>query len=422
MLVCNAKKMRIRDIAGVLSDQAEAFGRKEPGTLRDVPLDNLLKSPQIVVISGIRRAGKSTLLRQFAERLEDYYYLNLDDERLVGMTLDGFADILLTWKKCRQSRNILLDEVQNVEGWERFVRRVHDEGYKVILTGSNSHLLSSELSTRLTGRYKGLELFPFSFSEYLRHAGIAYSKTPTTTEKAAILAAFDEYRIWGGFPYYCTYKDHDFLTTLYENILYKDLIFRHTIREKKAFRELAQYVLSNVTQEVNCSRLKNLLGFKSPTSVKNYLSFMEEAYLVFQLSKYDYSLKKQYTSNRKLYAIDNGIRNAVGFSFSPGTGQLLENLVFIELRRRMCSVYFHKETRECDFLIKSGTKITAALQVTDELLPVNEKREYEGLAEALERYKLSEGTILTSYQEDTVTVGKRKVRTIPIWKWLLFSA
>jgi hypothetical protein len=209
------------------------------------------------------------------------------------------------------------------------------------------------------------------------------------------------------------------LSTLYENILYKDIIFRSTIKEKKAFRELAQYVVSNCSQEISYLRLKKILGFKSQTSVKNYLSFMEEAYLVFQLPKYDYSLKKQYVSNKKIYVIDNGLRNAVAFSFSPDRGVLLENLVFIELKRRMATVYYHKDKRECDFIIKKGSSISLAIQVTDHLSPENEQRECQGLLEALEYYKLSEGIILTAHQEDLRTMNNKKIHIVPVWKWLL---
>lgn len=411
--------MPIKDINEALRDQVANFKSKSSGTLREVSIEEYLLSPQIIVITGTRRVGKSTLLRQFAESLKNYYYLNLDDERFVGMEVQEFADIMLIWQKMYQSKYILLDEVQNIKDWERFVRRVHDEGYKVILTGSNAHLLSSELSTHLTGRYKSIELFPFSFSEYLNHFKINPILTPTTSEKAKILKAFDSFREWGSFPHYCNYQDKDFLKTLYDNILYKDVLFRYTIREKKSFRELSQFMFTNYSREINYMKLKNLLGFKSQTSVKNYISYLEEAYLIFQLYKYDFSLKKQYTSNKKIYIIDNGIANTIGFSFSQNKGQLLENLVFIELKRRAYSIYYHKDKNECDFIVKQKQKITMAFQVTENISTENEKREVDGLLEAMEYYKLNQGKILTYNQEKIIKIGKKIIEILPIWKWFL---
>lgn len=411
--------MNSATLSEILHNQKENFKIKDPGTPRQIFHKALLESPQIIVISGVRRSGKSTLLRQISEHLDGYCFLNLDDERLVSLQLSDLAEIMMIWQKDGISKHILLDEIQNIDGWERFVRRIHDEGYKVILTGSNARLLSSDLATHLTGRYTSVELFPFSFMEYLVHSKIAHASIHTTAQKAKIIHAFDDYVQGGGFPYYCTYHDKDFLSTLYENILYKDIIFRCTIREKKAFRELAQYIFSNVSGEISYLKLKNLLGFKSQTSVKNYISFMEEAYLIFQLSKYDYSLKKQYVSNKKIYVIDNGLRNAVAFSFAPDKGQLLENLVFLELKRRQQDIYYHKGKRECDFILKQGGKITTAIQVSDHISSQNEQREVQGLMEALDCYSLQEGRILTYQQEDALMLHHKKIEILPIWKWLL---
>ncbi|MCX6308922.1 MAG: ATP-binding protein, partial [Bacteroidia bacterium] len=322
-----------QDLEFVVSDQRESFISKPQGVLRHLDMNLYLNNEQIVVVSGIRRCGKSTLLRQFAHRLEnDFLYANFDDERLLHFEVSDFSALLILWHKQSNSRNVIMDEIQNIPQWERFVRRIHDEGYKVFLSGSNSKLLSGELGTHLSGRYKQLSLFPFSFAEYLDFASIPIKKT--TQAQAAVSKAFDDYLLHGGFPLYCLSKDEELLSTLYENILYKDILFRYAIQEKKAFRELAYYAVSNTGKEFSYRNISRLLGIKSDTSTKNYLSYMEEAFLLFQTPKYDYSLKKQYVSNKKIYCIDNGLSNRVAFRFSQDSGRLLENLVFIELLRR----------------------------------------------------------------------------------------
>ena len=188
----------------------------------------------------------------------------------------------------------------------------------------------------------------------------------------------------------------------------------------KNFKLLITYLFTNLTGETNYNSLKNLLNFKSATTVKNYLEFMRESYLVFELFKYDYSLKKQYVSNKKMFVIDNGVRNAVAFSFSKDTGKLLENLVFIELKRRAEDIFYYKGKKECDFLVRKGLKITEAIQVSLSLgNPETEQREIAGLLEAMEKFKLKKGLIITESQEDERKIKGQKIEIVPAWKWLL---
>ena len=404
----------------IVNDQREAFIAKQQGVLRHLDMSLYLNSEQIVIVSGIRRCGKSTLLRQFAHRLgDDFVYANFDDERLLHFEVSDFSALLTLWHKQNSSRNVIMDEIQNIPQWERFVRRIHDEGYKVFLSGSNSKLLSGELGTHLSGRYKQLSLYPFSFAEYLDFAGILVKKT--TLAQAAISKAFDDYLLHGGFPLYCLSKDEELLTTLYENILYKDILFRYAIQEKKAFRELAYYAISNIGKEFSYRNISRLLGIKSDTSTKNYLSYMEEAFLLFQTPKYDYSLKKQYVSNKKIYCIDNGLSNRVAFRFSQDSGRLLENLVFIELLRRGYQVYFHKQQRECDFVCLQNNTVVSLIQVCDSLTPENRKRETEGLLEAMNTYRLIQGTLLTRGKPETISLPETEqtIQIINVIDWLL---
>jgi predicted AAA+ superfamily ATPase len=417
----NIDMMNLSALELVVQEQHLRFKRQDLSVPREVDYEACFKTELVVVITGIRRSGKSTLLRQFAAKDKNFCYLTFDDERLINFDVSDFSLLMLLWQKQGDFKTIYLDEVQNVPKWERFVRRVHDEGYKVFVTGSNSKLLSSELGTHLTGRYRQIELFPFSFREYLQLHKLPIKNITTTTKQAKTLHTFDSYLEQGGFPYYCKTKERNFLTMLYDNLLYKDVLFRFAIREKKAFRELANYAMTNICNEFSYGKLAKNLQFKSSVTVKYYLSNMEEAYLLCILPKYDFSLKKQHISNKKMYAIDNGLRNIVAFSFSEDSGRLLENAVFLELKRR-CSgseLYFHKDKRECDFIVRSGAAIVQAIQVCNQLTPENKQREVEGLLEALERYKLPRGTIVTKDEERTEKYDKKYVDIVPAWKWFL---
>lgn len=405
-------------LSEIIADQLKNFRNKETGIQRGVDFSRYLKTKQIVAISGPRHSGKSTLLRQFSAEFKSFYYINFDDERLVNFTVDDFQDLMLAFKKEYAVKVILLDEIQNVEKWERFVRRIFEEGYKIFITGSNAKLLSSELATHLTGRYFKIELYPFSFEEFLRFKNID-RKAKDSEAKAKILKNFDNYLLSGGFPEFVKYGDPEYLKRIYEDILYKDLLTRFNIREVKAFRELANFLFSNFTKELSYNALKNTLGFKSAMSVKNYVEFMKESYLVFELYKYDFSLKKQFVSDKKIYVIDNGLRNNAAFYFSNDNGRLLENMVFLELKRRGKEIYFFKDKKECDFIIREKTKITEAIQVVFDLNKNNRKREIDGLLEAMERFNLKNGLILTASQEETAKIGKLSIKIMPVWKWLL---
>ncbi|OGC08955.1 AAA family ATPase [candidate division WOR-1 bacterium RIFCSPLOWO2_12_FULL_45_9] len=402
----------------IIADQLKAFKAKDFGVKRGVDFQKHLKTNQITVISGIRRSGKSTLLFQFSKEFERFYYVNFDDERLVDFTLEDFDTLMLVFHKLYHSRVVFIDEVQNVERWELFVRRIYEEGYKVFVTGSNAKLLSSDLATRLTGRYFKIELYPFSFKEYLNFEKVDYGKKDTLT-RSKILRNFSDYLTEGGFPEYVRHREAEFIKRIYEDVLYKDLLVRFKVKETKSFRELAGFLFSNFTKELSYRSLKNFLGFKSITSVKNYIGFMQESYLIFELLKYDYSLKKQFVSDKKIYVIDNGMRNAVAFSFSEDSGKMLENLVFVELKRRAKEVYYYKGKKECDFIIREKGKITEAIQVTQRIEVDNETRELGGMSEALERFRLKTGLIITEDQAGEKKIGSKKIKIMPAWKWLL---
>ena len=403
----------------IIIDQYKIFQKKDSGFGRLIDTANKISSSRIIVISGVRRSGKSTLLKQISLKLRNFYYINFDDERLIDFTVSDFNNLLILWKKQYQSKNILIDEIQNVPNWERFVRRMHDDGYKMFITGPNAKLLSSELSTHLTGLYKRIELYPFSFKELLGFYKAPIKKIYSSEEKAKVLKVFDHFIETGGFPEYIKYKEVDYLKRVYDDIVYRDIIARFGIKKIKSFRELANYLLTNISKQVSYNSLKNILWIKTTMTLRSFVSYLEESYLLFELYKYDFSLKKQYVSDKKIYCIDTGMRNAVSFHFSSDRGRLLENVVFLELKRREQNLFFYKNKNECDFIVEKKNKIIEAIQVTERLLNTDERQEVGGLIEAMNNFDLKEGLILTEFESNKIKTGNKIIKVEPIWKWMI---
>ncbi|MCD6149543.1 ATP-binding protein [bacterium] len=410
--------MNLTKLEDIVADQLKNFQKRDIGIIRNIDFNKYLKTKQITVISGIRRSGKSTLLAQFSKRFKNFYYINFDDERLLDFSVNNFNDLMVIFRKIYPSKVIFLDEIQDIEKWEKFIRRIYDEGYKIFLTGSNAKLLSSELGTHLTGRYFKIELYPFSFKEFLHYKKVDY-KEKGAEIRAKILKIFDNYLKNGGFPEFVKYKDKEFVKRIYEDVLYRDLLTRFNIREVKSFKQLANFLFTNLAGEISYNSLKKILGFKSVMTVRNYIEFMEESFLVFELYKYDYSLKKQYVSDKKIYVIDNGMRNTVAFYFSKDLGKMLENLVFIELKMRGQEIYYYKNKKECDFIIKEKNKITQVIQVSVYMDENNREREVGGLLEAMNEFKLKKGLILTKDQEGKVKEDGKIIEIKSVYKWAL---
>ncbi len=404
----------------VVNEQNENFKSKQTGVIRDLKTQNYIEATQITIISGIRRCGKSTLLLQLSRHFADYHYITFDDERLVDFTVADFQELMTILHKRSASKVLFFDEIQNIPTWERFIRRVHDQEYKIFITGSNANLLSSELATHLTGRYIKIELYPFSFKEIIKAENIDY-KALTTQKIALILSNLDKYLQNGGFPelYYAENKEP--LQRIYEDIIYRDVIARYKIQEIKSLKQISNYLMTNLAKEFSYQNLANVLQIKSSTTVKSYIEFLESVYLIFEIYKYDYSLKKQYVSNKKIYAIDNGLRNTVSFKTSSDIGRLLENVVFIELKRRQKNVFYFKEKNECDFIVEQNGYITDIIQVCYDLNEENSTREFAGIMESASIFNLSKGTIITYNIEETITQNEIEIRKIPVWKWLIDS-
>ena len=407
-------------LKSVIFDQ-QSLGWEEDFVKRTFPLE-LLESGEIIVISGVRRCGKSTLLHQIRAAHDEHdYYLNFDDERLVSFKVSDFQLLYETFIELfGVQKTFYFDEIQNVTGWERFVRRLHDHGNKVFITGSNATMLSRELGTHLTGRYSKIELYPFSFSEFLQLNGrtIRAKDISGTTGKSELQRFFSEYMMHGGFPAYLKNKSEAYLKSLYESILYRDVMVRNHLTNEKELLELVYYLASNIAKLASYNNLAKIAGVKNATTIKNYLGFLQNTYLLFQVNKYDYALKKQLQNSKKIYFIDNALVNRLGFSFSEEKGRMLENLVFIELKRRDMEVFYHHDRHECDFVIKNGLQITAALQVCYNFDSRDTReREIRGLMDALQRYGLKEGMIITNDLEETLEMNDCKVEILPAWKW-----
>lgn len=377
---------------------------------------------RVIILTGIRRCGKSTLLHQIMSASDRYCYVNFEDERLLTFQAEDFETLNEILMETYGVPDIyFFDEIQNVDRFETFVRRLQDSEKKIVITGSNAYLLSREFGTRLTGRYKCFELFPFSFSEYLRFKQISIEKdSPYIIEKRVkISAAFSEYLEKGGMPEYLLNQDSEYIKTLYDNIIYRDIIARYSIRRQRLVRELVGILSSTISLPFTYNSLKKSLGLKNAITVKEYISYLNGAYLFFELTRFDFSLKKQLSSPRKIYIIDSAFGILSGFSFSPNTGRLLENTVFIELLRRGKEVYYYSGEQECDFIIKDGRKISDVIQVCQELNGDNEDREIGGIVEAATGFQIKKGLILTGNQEDERIVDGITVKIKPVWRWLI---
>lgn len=383
-------------------------------------LEPLQANTQIIIIKGLRRCGKSTLMEWVrSKQTQPHFYFNFDDDRLVNFAIEDFQTLLsLLIELLGPAKTVFFDEIQNIAGWEKFIRRLHDHGYKIYLTGSNARLFSKELGTHLTGRYISLEMYPYSFSEYLaaKQYQIDPQKKFSTETQAEIKRFFNDYMKMGGIPDYIRFEQPEYLSDLYESILYRDIIVRNGIVKEQALKTLGYYLASNIGKDLSFNNLKNLLKIPSATTVSDYCYFLEMSYLCFFVNRYSDSLKVQAHYGKKEYFIDHALAQRLGFQTSEDRGRVLENLVFLELKRRHYDVYFHRDKKECDFIIKQAASIVQAVQVSVHLdNPELKEREFSGLREAMQRYQLKTGLILTEnteFQEDGINV-------VPVWKWLL---
>lgn len=379
-----------------------------PGTPREILNTIDFSDTHVNILTGVRRCGKSTVLYQLTTKEGISNILSFEDPRLSSFEVNDFFKLEKIFEANGGANGIyFFDEIQNVKGWERYVRVLHDQKKKVVITGSNARILSAELGTSLTGRQISYEIFPFSFSEYLKH-----------TDATANLANFSDYLILGGFPEYLTSKKNDILINLFNDLIYRDIVVRHGLRNPDIVRELGVFLASNIGKVFSYNNLVKNFDLGSGNTVKTYISYFEDAFLFFTIPRFSYSFQQQIKNPKKIYGIDTGLIATLSMSFSKDKGRLLENKVFIHLKRMGKEIHYYQQNGECDFIVSINKQVEFAAQVCYELTPENLDRELNGLFEAMTELNLQEGYILTMDQQEQLEKEGKKIHVIPVWKWM----
>ncbi len=421
----NVRDFAMSSVRDALLIQKDEIQRKlkQKYIKRNLKIEGM-ESDIIKVIIGPRRSGKSFLAMQTMAALNHFGYANFDDEILVEV--DDYNEIVSELNSIYSNpKFFLLDEIQNLDKWELFVNRLQRQGYNLLITGSNSRLLSMELATHLTGRHLTTTLFPLSFREII---SAEESEIPEAEKKRK----FRDYVIQGGYPepYVKELNHREYLSQLFQSTVYKDIVKRYRIRKPRTIEELASYLLSNVANLFSFNRLSRMLEIESVHTMKKYLNYLEEAFIFFDLERYTHKVKDRVKSSRKIYCIDNGFITARAFRISADTGRLLENLVAVEIKRRSSSgkfeFYFWKnqQQEEIDFVIKEGTSITELIQVCAEpSSEITRSREVRALLKGSRDLHCSNLKVLTEDFEATEEIQwygiKETIHFVPIWKWLL---
>ncbi|MEK6972931.1 MAG: ATP-binding protein [archaeon] len=374
------------------------------------------------VVKGVRRCGKSTLLKQLikAKFENDFFYFNFDDERIEDFKSEDFQPLMETLIEAfGEKKNVFFDEIQNIKGWELFVNRILRQGYKVFITGSNANLLSKELGTHLTGRHVDLELYPFSFAEFLRAKKIEVPKKGiySTEQKALFSKEFKEYFSKGGMPEAVVFSNEAVLTTLLTDIIRKDISERYDIRKPSELKTVLKFLIANSANPITYRSIKNNFDIQSANTIQKYIEYAEETYLVFTVRRFEKKIKRFDKNPKKIYCIDNGVITKNTPSITEKKGALLENMVAVHLKRLGKEFYYFKtRNSEADFVVPAEKQ---AIQVCYELDNKNKERETKGLIEATHETKATSGLILTLEQEQEITIQNKKIIVKPVWQWLL---
>ncbi len=415
----------IRDILLLQKRELENRAR-EKFVVRDTDYEKPLKNDLIKVIIGPRRAGKSFLGFNLLHKKGDFGYANFDDEKLIETK--NYDEIIATLNSLYGNpKYILFDEIQNLAKWELFVNRLQRQGYNLVITGSNSNLLSSELSPHLTGRHMLINIFPFSFAEFLRIDG-----DPAQMTSQEIKTKLFDYLTYGGYPEPWQKKiDHkEYLSTLFNSIIYKDIVKRFNVRLISTIENLAFHLVSSVATEFSYNALSRITNCKSVHTVEKYLRYLEESFIFFRIHRFSFNLQDQLSSNKKIYCIDNGFIHSKAFSAGMETGRLYENAVAIKLKKEEldggAKVYYwrHPLQQEVDFVLKEGTAIIRLIQVCHNLNDIKTReREEKSLLKASQELKCSNLLVINADyegEEEKQWFGvSGKIRYIPLWKYLL---
>ncbi|MFH0837546.1 MAG: ATP-binding protein [Candidatus Aenigmatarchaeota archaeon] len=405
----------------------------EQGVVRREKLEEmaeLTRIKQTIIIAGIRRCGKSVFLSQIIDSFfKEYYYINFEDERLANFELKDFE---ILYETCIElfgkKRTFFVDEIQNIDEWERWVRRMYELGFKFFITGSNAKLLSKELATKLTGRHIQVSMFPFNFREFLIFNGFELKKNDVFVpeKRAVIMKLLHQYIKTGGFPEYLKEGRIEILQGYFNDIIQRDIVERYNVTQIKQLKELARYIITNTGNLATYNQLKKTTELKSINTVIKYFSYLENAYLIFSVPYFSYSLRKQASNPFKVYAIDVGLRSALAFRFSKDIGRLYENIIAIELKQQGKEIYYWKNVQheEVDFVIKEDIKIKQLIQVCYDVSNIKTKeRETRALLKAGKELKCKNLLVITEGYESEEKLEwfgiKGTIKFIPLWKWLL---
>jgi len=389
-----------------------------------------LNSNLIISLIGPRRAGKTYYFFQLEKKLKKPLYLNFEDSRLRNIAYNEIRDIIRLYMEeyGEAPKELLLDEVQNIDGWDIIVRELHDlKKYKIFVTGSSSKMLSKEIATKLRGRTLSYILLPFSFREFLKAKGIG-AEHLTKDKEALIKNALSEYLEYGGFPDVVIGNEKEKILAEYADlILFRDFIERHEVRNIQLARYIQQSIMQNFSKEITSNSLfekARSSGIKvSNNTIYDYLEKLNDTVIFFFVDRYSEKAHERAMWPKKVYLADTGLSKA--FRFGNDMGKLMENVVFLELLRRKNSkpllevYYLSNSSGEVDFVLKEGNEVTSLIQVTYELNDDNKERELKPLLSAYSRFKCKELTVLTWEQEEVMNEGKTSIKITPLWKWLL---
>lgn len=397
-------------------------------------LKTLLKRKEILTVSGVRRSGKTTILHLLIKSLLDegtpagnILQLNLEDPAFKGLGVSVLYEKYLELMNPEGDVYLFLDEIQEIEDWQRELRKYYDgsRNIKFVITGSNSSLLKGEYATLLTGRTLFCEVYPFSFREFATVRGglTGFEQHLLLKEKPRIMHMFAEYLTYGGFPEVANEPNVRLKALLlkeyYSSILTRDVLRRYPVRQTARYESAAHYLISNATTLFSAKALAPSLGINAAT-LEEYLGYLEDVYLFFTLKHFSFSVRQQLTYPRKVYCVDNGFIEAASFRFSDDRGRMLENLVLVELKRRGNECYYWKGKKECDFVVMERGRAVSAIQACHSLADgVTKKRELAGALEAMNEFGLERGFILTHEEFDTVKLDGKTIEVMPVWWWLL---
>lgn len=398
--------IRQDEIALVIDSQRETFLKQDSGFTRDALTFIPVSESFATIITGIRRCGKSTLLLQLLRRdYQDAVYLNFDDIRLSSFETGDFTRLHREIEK-REIKVLFFDEIQIVESWEKYINQLLREGYKVFITGSNASMLSVELGTHLTGRHLSMELFPFSYSEFIRFKELENGEN-------AVLG----YLKTGGIPEYLKTGISIVLNTLVDDILMRDIAVRHSVRDINSLRQLTAFLITNIGNLVSANKLVGMFDIKSPATFLEYFSFLKDAYLLDFVPMFSHSLKVQARNPKKVYVMDMGLYTENSVSTSDNIGRRLENLIFLHLRRKYKQIFYYKDKGECDFITLEKNAVKEAIQVCLTVNDENFDREYNGLLGAMQNLGLKEGCIVTLNQSDLFEIDDMTIKMVPAYEF-----